>query len=337
MACLCPTSVLEALFPCKSELNTCTRFRAADGSKSWNDIQRVKRVTSPVIYNSGLSQLETLGCKQVTKKKRKNALQRGKKRTKMVERQEWGREVLVQGGALCCRDALKMLLCGVGIWLPMSQIQAKTLAIRKKGLIYPPSFLSNHCAAGTIWLGCRHIFHCPIVAKLLHHLMTKKNQEIQETASNILPRFRCKRSLRRNRSIDKVRCTLYFVGRRTRKLLAQTGTSKSGFPQVSLNQTAIVASQHVIHSQNIETWKVVRNKSVGTESTARSRSLQLSLPLFSMSSLLYLTSRNYITDAVWLAAVSYNLRLANNTPKKLKAHIHTCRIVYIYIYAYIYA
>lgn len=99
------------------------------------------------------------------------------------------------------------------------------------------------------------------------------------------------------------------------------------------NQTAIVASQHVIHSQNIETRKPVRNKIVGTESTARSRSLQLSLPLFSMSSLLYLTSRNYITDAVWLAAVSYNLRLANNTPKKFKAHIHTYKYIYAYIYA----
>ena len=161
----------------------------------------------------------------------------------------------------------------------------------------------------------------------------KKNQEIQETASNILPRFRCKRSLRRNRSIDKVRCTLYFVlaGHANcwhRQVLPRVVSLKCPW-----NQTAIVASQHVIHSQNIETRKAVRNKIVGTESTARSRSLQLSLPLFSMSSLLYLTSRNYTTDAVWLAAVSYNLKLANNTPKKFKAHIHTYKYIYAYIYA----
>lgn len=54
---------------------------------------------------------------------------------------------------------------------------------KKKWLIYPPSFLSNHCAAGAIWLGCRHIFHCPIVAKLLHHLMTKKIKRFKRLLS----------------------------------------------------------------------------------------------------------------------------------------------------------
>lgn len=140
---------------------------------------------------------------------------------------------LYRGGALCCRDALKMLLCGVGIWLPMSQIQAKTLAIKKKMIDLSSIILVKPLCSWSDLAWLQAYLPLPNRCQTSSPPHDKKNQEIQETASNILPRFRCKRSLRRNRSIDKVRCTLYFVGR-TRKLLAQTGTSKSGFPQVSL-------------------------------------------------------------------------------------------------------